>query len=187
MNTPINEIIQVVKDNLRVDLFDIESEKEFHHHMELEHDMQMKIVFEWHLSSIDFYISDKRHEELYHLRIWSNLTFPDTEYEIPDYSRTVESAIHTIRADTRNSVIPYFKYNSECKGKPDSKESDSNQELNPILKELDRRDYLSQLEREIVTFLASFKDVHVKKHVERWNAKEEIQSQRKKARLEKKL
>lgn len=187
MKTPINEIIQVVKDNLRVDLFDIESEKEFHHYMELEHDLQMKIVFEWHLSSIDFYISDKQSEKFYQLRIWSNFTFPEPDHENQDYSRLVEGTIHNIYTSTRNDSIPYYMYKSECKVSTAIEASSQNSDITPVLEALERRDYIAQLEREIVTFLASFKDEHVKKHVERWNAKEDVQAQRRKARLEEKL
>lgn len=164
-------ITQTIKENLRTDLFPLMDETEFSKKIELERNLVAEIVFTYHLSEIAVYITDEYNR--FKLRVWSNFDFGDDE---PKF-RSSDIAKPYLVAANETPNIPYYSYQGDG--------------LNDSIKEaFELRDYINQLERELVEFFASIKDEHLEKHITRWNEKEKAMDklrEQRRAEREKKI
>jgi len=148
-----SEITQTIKANLRTDLFPLMDETEFSKKIELDHNLVAEVVFTYHLSEIAVYITDEY--GIFKLRVWSKFDFGDDE---PKF-RNQDIAKPYLVAANEIPNIPYYSYQG-------------NGLTDKIVKAFELRDYINQLERELVEFFASIKDEHLDKHITRWNEKE---------------
>ncbi|MDK9793356.1 hypothetical protein [Vibrio sp. D431a] len=161
-------ITQVIKENLRTDLFPLMDETQFSKKINLDHNLVAEIEFTYHLSEIAVYITNEY--DCFMLRVWNSFSFGD---ELPKFLDP-EAAKPRLCATNESPVIPYYGYGGN--GMTDSMKS-----------AFDLRDYINQMERELVDFFITIKDEHLEKHITRWNEKEKaMDALRKERRAERK-
>ncbi|MEH0790929.1 hypothetical protein KW882_01350 [Vibrio parahaemolyticus] len=165
-------ITQSIKENLlHTDLFPPTDDTEFSKKIDIEHNLVAEIVFTHHLNQIAVYITDEYN--VFRLRVWSDFSFGDDQ---PKF-RSSDIAKPHLAVANEIPNIPYYSYQGN--GLTDS-----------MKEAFELRDYINQLERELVEFFISIKDEHLDKHITRWNenekAMDELREQRR-AEREKKI
>lgn len=146
-------ITQAIKENLRTDLPALIDGTQFSKRIELEHNLVAEVVFTYYLSEIAVCITDNYN--IFKLRVWSTFDFDE---ESPKFL-SADIANPSLRAANVAPNVPYYDYRGDGL-------------TNSMKEAFELRDYINQIERELVEFFISIKDEHLEKYITSWNEKE---------------